>query len=134
MSQNCNFFKVLHELIESLWKEFWAKLPVWQSSTRKKNQLWKFFEFFLGVRIVFLGLAVLVIIVKGVCPRLLSLLSLVKMAFICTLKIPSIWVINYTSSFYNKNNWYIIIVWQNLVIPTIVFTYVLGSSSHPLVC
>ena len=27
-SQNCNFFEVLHELIESIWKEFWAKVPV----------------------------------------------------------------------------------------------------------
>ena len=28
-SQNCNFFEVLHELIESIWKEFWTKIPVW---------------------------------------------------------------------------------------------------------
>ena len=30
-SQNCNFFDVLHELIQSIWKEFWAKLPVCNS-------------------------------------------------------------------------------------------------------
>ena len=29
MSQNYKFFKVLHELIGSIWKEFWAKIPVW---------------------------------------------------------------------------------------------------------
>ena len=27
-SQNSSFFEVIHELIESIWKEFWAKLPV----------------------------------------------------------------------------------------------------------
>ena len=27
-SQNCNFFEELNELSESVWKEFWAKLPV----------------------------------------------------------------------------------------------------------
>ena len=27
--QNSNFFEVWHELIESIWKEFWAKIPVW---------------------------------------------------------------------------------------------------------
>ena len=29
-SQNSNFFEVQHELIESIWKEFWEKLPVWK--------------------------------------------------------------------------------------------------------
>ena len=28
-SPNSNFFEFCHELIESIWKEFWAKLPVW---------------------------------------------------------------------------------------------------------
>ena len=28
-SQDCNFFGVLHELIESSWNEFWVKIPVW---------------------------------------------------------------------------------------------------------
>ena len=28
LSSNCNCSKLLHELIESIWKKFWAKLPV----------------------------------------------------------------------------------------------------------
>ena len=30
-SRNCSFFEVIHELIESIWKEFLAKIPVWFS-------------------------------------------------------------------------------------------------------
>ena len=30
-SQNSTFFEVLHELMESIWKEFWAKIPVCSS-------------------------------------------------------------------------------------------------------
>ena len=36
-SQNCNFFEVLHELIKSIWKEFWAKIPVWWSASLSNN-------------------------------------------------------------------------------------------------
>ena len=29
-SQNSSFFDVVHEMIELIWKEFWAKLPMWR--------------------------------------------------------------------------------------------------------
>ena len=35
-SQNSSFFEVLHELIESIWKEFWAKIPVLGGKCIKK--------------------------------------------------------------------------------------------------